>query len=399
MRERQVKAAVELLDGGATVPFIARYRKEATGSLDDAQLRTLEERLRYLRELEERRAAILESIARAGQARRRAAGADPRPPTPRPGSRTSTCRSSRSAAPRRRSPARPASSRSPTRCSATPTLDPHAAAAAFVDADKGVADAAAALDGARAILVERFAEDADLIGELRERMWSAGPAGRRRCARARRRRARSSPTTSTSPSRSPSCPRTASSRCSAARRRRSSTSSLEPEEPAERARPVARTSGASSPAVRHRRPRPPRPTSGSTTPSAGPGAPGSSSTSASTCGCGCGTAAEDEAVRVFAANLRDLLLAAPAGTRATHGPGPGLPHRREGRRRRRAPARSSPPTRSTRTCRSNRWDESLATLAALAEEHAVELIAIGNGTASRETDKLAARPDRGSTRS
>src|SRR5579862_9167101 len=67
VRECQVTAAVELLDGGATVPFIARYRKEVTGGLDDAQLRTLEERLRYLRELEERRAAILDSIRAQGK--------------------------------------------------------------------------------------------------------------------------------------------------------------------------------------------------------------------------------------------------------------------------------------------------------------------------------------------
>src|SRR4051794_41302345 len=67
VRERQVQAAVDLLDGGATVPFIARYRKEATEMLDDAQLRALEERLRYLRELEERRAAVLESIRGQGK--------------------------------------------------------------------------------------------------------------------------------------------------------------------------------------------------------------------------------------------------------------------------------------------------------------------------------------------
>src|SRR5215475_4690527 len=67
VREGQVAAAVELLDGGATVPFIARYRKEVTGALDDAQLRTLEERLRYLREMEERRTAILESIRSQGK--------------------------------------------------------------------------------------------------------------------------------------------------------------------------------------------------------------------------------------------------------------------------------------------------------------------------------------------
>ena len=72
VREQQVEATVELLDGGATVPFVARYRKEITGGLDDAQLRTLEERLTYLRELEERRTVILEFGARTGQARRRA---------------------------------------------------------------------------------------------------------------------------------------------------------------------------------------------------------------------------------------------------------------------------------------------------------------------------------------
>ncbi len=96
------------------------------------------------------------------------------PPTARGGSRTSICRSSRSAAPRPRSPRRPASSRSPICCWRTPENDPPVAAARFVDAEKQVADVAAALDGARAILVERFAEDADLIGSLREEMWSAG---------------------------------------------------------------------------------------------------------------------------------------------------------------------------------------------------------------------------------
>ena len=77
VREDQVAAAVVLLDGGATVPFIARYRKEATGALDDAQLRSLDERLRYLRELEERRTVILNSIRRTGQARRRPRSHDP----------------------------------------------------------------------------------------------------------------------------------------------------------------------------------------------------------------------------------------------------------------------------------------------------------------------------------
>ena len=111
---RRVSAAVELLDGGATVPFIARYRKEATGTLDDAQLRTLEERLRYLRELDERREAIRKEIQTQGKLTEELEASRSAPPTPRPAWRISTCPTSRNAAPRRRSPARPASSRWPT---------------------------------------------------------------------------------------------------------------------------------------------------------------------------------------------------------------------------------------------------------------------------------------------
>ena len=115
VREQQVEATVALLDGGATVPFVARYRKEATGALDDAQLRALEERLNYLRELEERRTAILSSVREQGKldaALRRPFS----PPTAKVASKISICRSSRSAAPRPRSPRRPASSRCPNCC-------------------------------------------------------------------------------------------------------------------------------------------------------------------------------------------------------------------------------------------------------------------------------------------
>src|SRR5256714_938668 len=169
----QVTAAIELLDGGATVPFIARYRKEATGALDDAQLRTLEERLRYLRELEERRAAILESIRSQGKlddalaAQIWAADSKARlediylPYKPKRRTKAQIAREAGLG---------PLGGRLLTDPSGAPVV----AAAAFVDPERGVADVAAALDGARAILVERFAEDADLIGELRERMWSRG---------------------------------------------------------------------------------------------------------------------------------------------------------------------------------------------------------------------------------
>src|SRR2546430_4527996 len=173
VRENQVTAAVDLLDGGATVPFRSRSRKEATGALDDAQLRPLEERLRYLRELEERRAAIIESIRAQGKLddalAARIAEAD---------SKARLEDIYLPYKPKRRTKAQIAREAGLEPLAdgllSDPTVDPAAAAAAFVDPDKGVADAAAALDGARAILVERFAEDAGLIGGLRERMWAGG---------------------------------------------------------------------------------------------------------------------------------------------------------------------------------------------------------------------------------
>ena len=210
----------------------------------------------------------------------------------------------------------------------------------------------------------------------------------RRCGRARRRRAPSSPTTSTSPSRSPQLP---SHRVLAMLRgEKEDVLDLGPG-----ARGAVGAAGPSGVRAPHRPRASASPTaaapatSGCATRCAGPGGPGSWCTSASTCGCGCGTAAEDEAVKVFAANLRDLLLAAPAGTRADAGARPGLPHRREGRggrrdrqgrrHRRDLPAR---PARTGGTRRSPSWP-------GWRKEHAVDLVAIGNGTASRETDKLA----------
>src|SRR6266542_1733753 len=173
VRPGQVTAAIELLDGGATVPFIARYRKEMTGALDDAQLRTLEERLRYLRELEERRAAVIDSIRAQGkldtelEAQILAADSKARledlylPFRPKRRTRAQIAREAG---------LEPLAER----LLVDPARDPREVAAAFVDDGKGVADVPAALEGARAILVERFAEDADLIGSLRERMWSRG---------------------------------------------------------------------------------------------------------------------------------------------------------------------------------------------------------------------------------
>ncbi|WKX74504.1 Tex family protein [Streptomyces sp. XD-27] len=387
VRERQVKAAVELLDGGSSVPFIARYRKEATEMLDDAQLRTLEERLRYLRELEDRRSAILDSVREQGklteelEAQIRAAETKARlediylPFKPK---RRTKAQIAREAG------LEPLAEG----LLADPSVEPPAAAAAFVDADKGVADPQAALDGARAILTERFSEDADLIGELRERMWGRG----RLAAKVREGKETEGAKFADYFDFAEPFTELPSHRVLAMLRGEKEEVLdlvLEPEEP-----------------------------------SADSGAPGPSTYEAMVARrfgiadrgrpadkwladtvrwawrtrilvhlgidlrLRLRTAAEDEAVRVFAANLRDLLLAAPAGTRATLGLDPGF---RTGVKV--AVVDATGKVVATDTVYphvpQNKWDESLATLARLAKEHAVELVAIGNGTASRETDKLA----------
>src|SRR5690606_24997935 len=174
----RIRAAIELFDEGATVPFIARYRKEATGGLDDTQLRQLDERLGYLRELEERRAAILASIAEQGKldealaAQIEAATTKQRledlylPYKPKRRSRAQAAREAG---------LEPLADR----LLADPGLDPRTEAAAFVrapdaDGQHGVADEKAALDGARDILAERFSERADVLAALRERLGAEG---------------------------------------------------------------------------------------------------------------------------------------------------------------------------------------------------------------------------------
>ena len=281
VREGQVQAAVELLDGGATVPFIARYRKEATGTLDDAQLRTLEERLRYLRELEERRAAILESIESQGklddalEAQIMAADTKARlediylPYKPK---RRTKAQIAREAG------LEPLADQ----LLADPSLDPQAAAAG-VRRREGVADAAAALEGARAILVERFAEDADLIGDLRER------SGRRAgcCRKVREGKEEAGAKFSDYFDFAEPFTKLPSHRILAHVPRREG-GDPRPHPGARRgARPAPTTSCASRTASASPTRAGP-PTAGSPTPCAGPGAPASSCTSASTCGCGCG---------------------------------------------------------------------------------------------------------------
>ena len=379
VRDGQVAAAVQLLDGGATVPFIARYRKEATGTLDDAQLRTLEERLRYLRELEERRAAILASITEQGkltaELAERINAADTKarledlylPYKPKRRTKAQIARENG---------LEPLADLLLT----APGNDPATAANDYLS--DTVPDVQAALDGARAILVERFAEDADLIGALRERMWSQG------VLRAQVREGKEDEGRKYSDYFDFAEPfgRLKAHRVLAmfrAEKEEILDLTLDPNADAggqSYEQPIAERFG-----VRDR------------------GRP-ADRWLLDTVTWAWRTrvlvhlgidlrmrlwqAAEAEAVDVFAANLRDLLLAAPAGQRATMGLDPGF---RTGVKV--AVIDQTGKVTATHTIYphvpQHKWDESLAILAHLATEHHVELIAIGNGTASRETDKLA----------
>jgi len=386
VRDHQVAAAVDLLDGGATVPFIARYRKEATGTLDDAQLRTLEERLRYLRELEERRAAILASVQEQGkltdQLRAQIASADTK-------ARLEDLYLPYK--PKRRTKAQIARENGLEPLADlllnTPETDPGQAAAGYVN--ENVADAAAALDGARAILVERFAEDADLIGTLRERMWSQGNL----VARVREGKAEEGKKYSDYFDFAEPFGRLKAHRVLAmfrAEKEEVLDLTLDPADEGFEAtanglsgsyeQPVADKFG-----IRDE------------------GRPADKWLS-DTVRWAWRTrilvhlgidlrmrlwqAAEAEAVEVFAANLRDLLLAAPAGQRVTMGLDPGF---RTGVKV--AVVDQTGKVVATHTIYphvpQHKWDESVSILKNLAERHHVELISIGNGTASRETDKLA----------
>ncbi|GAA3738416.1 Tex family protein [Salinactinospora qingdaonensis] len=386
VRERQVEAAVGLLDDGATVPFVARYRKEATGALDDTQLRTLEDRLRYLRELEERRATIIESIRSQGKlddelhAQIMAADSKARlediylPYKPKRRTKAQIAREA---------------GLEPLADGllADPSRDPHHEAETFVDPDNGVADAAAALTGARAILVERFAEDADLIGGLRERMWEQG----RLVSRVRDDKEEAGAKFSDYFDFSEALTQLPSHRVLALFRGEKEEIldlTLDPEP--EAAEQATGPSDYEQRIARH-------------FDIADRGRP-ADSWLLETVRWAWRTrifvhldidlrmrlwqAAEDEAVGVFAANLRDLLLAAPAGTRATMGLDPGY---RTGVKV--AVVDPTGKVVATETIYPHkpqaRWDEAIATLEQLARAHGVELVAIGNGTASRETDKLA----------
>ncbi|WP_283818613.1 Tex family protein [Jatrophihabitans telluris] len=402
VRPAQVVAAVGLLDSGATVPFIARYRKEVTGTLDDTQLRALEERLSYLRELAGRRTAILESIQAQGkltdELRAAVVGAETKarlediylPYKPKRRTKAQIAREA---------------GLQPLAESllGDPTGVPEHAAAGFVSPERGVPDAAAALGGARAILIERFDEDADLLGELRETLWSRG----RLSSAVREGRQSDGSKFSDYFAFSEPLPKLPSHRTLALLRGEKEdilTLSLDIED-------VPDGSGAYASALNSA---PGTPVGQAPTYYEGriaarfgildAGRPGDRwlldtvrwawrtriyHHLALDLRMRLRQNAEHEAIRVFAANLRDLLLAAPAGTRATLGLDPGL---RTGVKV--AVVDGTGKVLATDTIYphvpAQRWEQSLATLATLCAAHAVDLIAIGNGTASRETDKLAA---------
>jgi uncharacterized protein len=382
-KPQQVVAAVGLLDGGATVPFIARYRKEVTGSLDDTQLRTLEERLTYLRELEDRRAAILASIEEQGKLddalRGEIENADSKarledlylPYKPKRRTRAQIAREAGL------EPLADA-------LLADPSLSPEATAAGYVDLDKGLADAKAALDGARAILLERWSEDATLLGDLRRWLSETGVARARVVEGKQQEGAKYSdyfdhaePLANIPSHRMLALLR--------ARREEIISLDLDPGSDAEAGHAQAEARIAQRVGVSDQ----------------GRAADRWLRDSVRLCWKArlhmtlsldlIGAArekAEAEAITVFGDNLKDLLLAAPAGSRAVMGLDPGL---RTGVKV--AVVDATGKLVATDTIYPHepkrQWDASVSSLRRLCAEHAVELIAIGNGTASRETDKLA----------
>jgi protein Tex len=397
VKPAQVGAAVKLLDEGSTVPFIARYRKEATDGLDDIQLRALEERLGYLRELEERRAAILESIHSQEkmtpelEASLLAADAKQRledlyaPYKPKRRTKAQVAREAGLEA-------------LGDALLHDPTIDPELEAAKYLRAafetehgtNPGVADVKAALDGARQILMDRFAEDAELLGGLRNHLREHGVVtstvaeGKEEAgAKFRDYFAYSEPYARVAPHRAlalfrgrneeflrvtiklpediaadgalvkpmNACEMRIAGRCGIADRvRKADAWLLQTARWTWSVKLAWQLETELFVALRE--------------------------------------VAEAEAIRVFAMNLNDLLLAAPAGNRVTMGLDPGL----------RTGVKVAVVDRTGKLVDTatvyphvprNDWEGTLRTLGRLAQQHGVELISIGNGTASRETDKLA----------
>jgi uncharacterized protein len=388
VRPAQVNAAVTLLDGGATVPFIARYRKEATDGLDDTQLRELEARLGYLRELEERRAAVLKSIDEQGKLTPELRAAIEAAPTKqeledlylpyKPKRRTKGMIA-------REAGLEPLADK----LFADPSLDPMGEAAAFINADAGFADAFAVLDGVRDILSERWAEDASLVGLLREWLWAEGLFKSKLMDGKDENNADIAKFRDYFDYDEP-IGRVPSHRALAVFRGRTLEildAKLVLDEEAVAGQPglaegrIARHLGWSH--------------------SKRPSDDLIRKTIAWTWKVKLSLSlerdlfarlreeAEKVAIKVFAENLRDLLLAAPAGKRVVMGLDPGI---RTGVKV--AVVSDTGKVLDTSTVYPHEprrdWEGSIHTLGRLCATHGVNLIAIGNGTASRETDKLAA---------
>jgi protein Tex len=387
-RPSQVQTAVTLLDGGATVPFIARYRKEATEGLDDIQLRELEVRLAYLRELEDRRAAVLQSVQEQGQL------------TPALAQALAAAATKQELEdlyapfkPKRRTKGMIAREAGLEPLAdalfADPALDPHTEAVKYLNADAGFAAAPAVLDGVRDVLAERWAEDAALVGSLREWLWSEGLFASKLAS------GKDESVPDVAKFRdyfdySEPISRVPSHRALAVFRGRSLEmldarlavdEQLTPGQPS-----VAEGRIAVHLKWSHRQ----RPSDDLIRK------------------CVAWTwkvklslslerdlfarlreGAEATAIKVFADNLRDLLLAAPAGKRVVMGLDPGI---RTGVKV--AVVHETGKVLGTHTVYPHEpkrdWEGSLNVLGRLVATHGVNLIAIGNGTASRETDQLAA---------
>lgn len=378
----QVAAAVNLLGEGATVPFIARYRKEKTGGLDDTQLRKLEERLGYLTDLEDRRAAVIKSITEQGKLtpdlQRAINAAD---------TKVDLEDLYAPFKPKRRTKAQIAREAGLEPLADTllgnPALDPLREAEQYVSTEKGVADVKAALDGARSILIERIGENAKLVGDLRQWLWATGLITSKvlkgketegakfsdyfdfsqairqipshRALALLRGRNEGFLDLDLDVEAEPGRPHPAETKIMSAfniadRGRLADKWLIDTVKLAWKAK--LHTSLAADLLVRLKED------------------------------------ADAAAIGVFKSNLKDLLLAAPAGARVTMGLDPGI---RTGVKV--AVVDQTGKVLGTSTVYPheprNDWNGALATLAALCTKHKVDIIAIGNGTASRETDKLA----------
>jgi uncharacterized protein len=379
----QVTAAVDLLGEGATVPFIARYRKERTGGLDDTQLRKLEERLGYLRELEDRRASVLKSIDEQGKLTPQLAHAIN-------GAETKVELEDLYAPyrPKRRTKAQIAKEAGLEPLAeallGNPALAPDAEAAKFINGEKGLADAKAALDGARHILIERMAEEPKLVGELREWAWGEGVLASK-VAKGKEAEGAKFSDYFDFGQKLKDMP---SHRILAMLRgRNEGVLDLNLDVPHEEGKPhpaEGKIKVAFNIADRGR----PADAWLSDTVRLAWRSRMAPSTSADLLA-RLKEKADAEAISVFSRNLKDLLLAAPAGPRATMGLDPGF---RTGVKV--AVVDQTGKLMATDTIYPheprNDWNGSLATLAALCIKYRVELVSVGNGTASRETDKLVA---------